>query len=60
MPYPQMYEPMYFQQRASKVSENNVAMTWNISHDKDRWSLLRYGVPPLRLNVDGGRDAKSL
>ena len=31
-----------------------------MSHDdKDVWNRLRYGVPPLRLNVDGGLGRKS-
>ncbi|MGA9149766.1 MAG: hypothetical protein WBZ36_04235 [Candidatus Nitrosopolaris sp.] len=43
-----------------KVTKKNVAVTSNMSHDdKDLWNRLRYGVPPLRLNADGGLDGKS-
>jgi hypothetical protein len=43
-----------------KVTKKNVAVTSNMSHDdKDIWTRLRYGVPPLRLNADGGLDGKS-
>jgi hypothetical protein len=43
-----------------KVTKKNVAVTSNMPHDyKDTWNRLRYGVPPLRLNADGGLDGKS-